>query len=201
MVAESRRERKKRQVRQQLTEAAVRLFGEQGYERTTVAQIAAAADVATKTFFNHFPSKEDVLFADSGRHAEIALGVIADRRPGEDAADLLLRVYEVMREDFVGQSAGRDPELMGAYARLLMSDPTLQALALRRSLDVQRRIADALVEAYPDTLDPVSASAAVGALVGAAQSAALRSMELGEPEEQFWASTRRGVEIGLRGLR
>ncbi|MCP2262182.1 transcriptional regulator, TetR family [Streptoalloteichus tenebrarius] len=200
MVAESRRERKKQQVRNQLVEAAIRLFGEQGYERTTVAQIAAAADVATKTFFNHFGSKEDVLFVDSGRHAEIALGVIADRGPDESPADLLLRLYEAMREDFLAQSAARDPELMRSYARLLMLEPALHALALRRSLDLQRRIADALAEAYPDTLDPVSASAVVGAMVGAAQGAALRSLELGESEERFWVTTRRGVEIGLYGF-
>lgn len=61
MDAISRRERKKQQTRQRLIEAALRLFQEQGYDDTTVEQIAAAADVAKGTFFNYFETKEAIL--------------------------------------------------------------------------------------------------------------------------------------------
>lgn len=200
-VVESRRERKKQQVRRQLAEAAIRLFSEQGYEGTTVAQIAAAADVATKTFFNYFPSKEDAVFADARRNAEIPMRVIADRRSGEAVADLLLRMYEEMRADYLSEGVERgDRELMGTYAQLLMSEPVLQARALHMTFKLQQEIADGLLGAYPNELDPITAAAVVGAVAGGAQLAALKSMELGEPEERFWAAMRRGVEIGLRGL-
>lgn len=53
----SRRERRKREVRDRIVQAAARLFQRQGFEATTVDQIAEAADVAQKTFFNHFPTK------------------------------------------------------------------------------------------------------------------------------------------------
>lgn len=200
-VVESRRERKKQQVRRQLAEAAIKLFSEQGYEGTTVAQIAAAADVATKTFFNYFPSKEHAVFADARRNAEIPLRVIADRRSGEAVTDLLLRMYEEMRADYLSEGVERgDRELMGTYAQLLMSEPVLQARALHMTFKLQQEIADGLLAAYPDELDPITAAAVVGAMAGGTQSAALKSMELGEPEERFWAAMRRGVEIGLRGL-
>ena len=57
----SRRERKKQDTRQRLLETALRLFREQGYDATTVEQIAEAADVAKGTFFNYFETKEAIL--------------------------------------------------------------------------------------------------------------------------------------------
>jgi AcrR family transcriptional regulator len=199
---ETRRERKKRQTRELLAETAIRLFGEQGYEQTTVAQIASAADVATKTFFNHFPSKEDVLFADTLRRGRVPLDVIADRRPGESPADVLIRAYDAMLADFEAQGVGRDgPALMETYAHLIMTVPSLQAKGLHLMFDLQREIAGALVKAYPDELDPISAAAAVGALMGATQGVGLASLELGQSEEEFWASMRRGLDVAVRGLR
>ena len=57
----SRRERKKRETHQRLLAGAMELFREQGYDATTVEQIADAADVAKGTFFNYFETKEAIL--------------------------------------------------------------------------------------------------------------------------------------------
>ena len=60
-----RRERKKLETRRSLRDNALRLFAEKGFERTTIEDITEAADVAQRTFFLHFASKEDVLLADA----------------------------------------------------------------------------------------------------------------------------------------
>jgi AcrR family transcriptional regulator len=65
----SRRERKKDETRERITQAAIELFSERGYEATTVDEIAAKADVAKGTFFNYFPRKESVFDALSEQRA------------------------------------------------------------------------------------------------------------------------------------
>ena len=76
----SRRERRKLEVRERILGAAIALFDARGFRETTVAEICVRADVAHKTFFNHFPSKNDLFRELAGRGLEQVLVDIEDAR-------------------------------------------------------------------------------------------------------------------------
>jgi len=63
-IALGLRERKKLKTKEAIQREALRLFQEQGYDETTIEQIAAAAEISPSTFFNYFPTKEDVVLFD-----------------------------------------------------------------------------------------------------------------------------------------
>ena len=84
------RERKKRQTRQAIAEAAAALFAERGFESVTVDEVARAADVSRQTVFNYFPSKEEMLFDRDAEIEAALLGAVRGRAPG-------MSVLEVFR--------------------------------------------------------------------------------------------------------
>ncbi|MBW6435835.1 TetR/AcrR family transcriptional regulator [Actinoplanes hulinensis] len=98
----SLRERKKLAAWRAIRAAALRLFDEQGYETTTIEQIAAAADVSRATFFNYFASKEALLFDQDPEARGQWRTLLESRQPGEPLWDaltaIMLDVNEAQRE-------------------------------------------------------------------------------------------------------
>jgi AcrR family transcriptional regulator len=76
----SRRERRKREVHERIVDAAVQRFERQGVEDTTVDEICAAADVAQKTFFNHFATRRDLVREIAAAFLAELLAIVAEIR-------------------------------------------------------------------------------------------------------------------------
>ncbi|GAA3428669.1 TetR family transcriptional regulator [Streptosporangium sandarakinum] len=90
------RERKKQKTRLALIDAALDLFAEQGYDATTVDQIAAAVDVSPRTFFRYFATKEDVALSLDADGQEILLAELAARPAEEPPFTALGRAMNTM---------------------------------------------------------------------------------------------------------
>ena len=87
----SLRERKKADTRARVMAVALRLFAERGFGPTTCEEIAAAADVAPRTFFRYFPTKADVLFGDHDDLLEALREALATRAPEEPVVRVVRR--------------------------------------------------------------------------------------------------------------
>lgn len=95
-----RRTRKRQATRQAISDAATRLFMEQGFDRVTVDQIAEAADVGRMTVFNHFPRKEDMFFDREGEAREMASAALRQRAEGVGPIEALrLLAHRMMEEE------------------------------------------------------------------------------------------------------
>jgi AcrR family transcriptional regulator len=101
---EGLRERKKRQTREAIADAAMALFRARGFDAVTIADIARAADVSGKTVFNYFPAKEDLVFREGGERRAALIDAIRNRAAG----DSLVAPFRAATMDFLDR-VERDP--------------------------------------------------------------------------------------------
>ncbi|MFC4128552.1 TetR/AcrR family transcriptional regulator [Nocardia rhizosphaerae] len=166
------RDRKKERTRRAILLAAVGLFEARGYEETTVAEIAAEAEVGTRTFFNYFASKEELLFPEPDDRVRAAVAAIATRRPGERPVEVLLRALRAAGDNPAEHLADDlDSRIAALRAQVSRTVPAVSGRAAHAQLIAQREIARHLHGAFPHELDEVGAAALVGAVVGAVSGA------------------------------
>jgi AcrR family transcriptional regulator len=133
------RERKKARTREALQEAAMELFTRQGFDGTTVEEIADACEVSPRTFFRYFPTKEDVLFADTEARRERLLTVLADRPAGEPPFAALHAAMRALAFDY------RDDRVaLVARSKVLEGSPQLQAYKAEHQHGWEAAVVDAL---------------------------------------------------------
>ncbi|WP_433162958.1 TetR family transcriptional regulator [Kribbella sp. CA-247076] len=134
------RERKKRETRQALAEAALRLALAKGADHVTVEEIAEAADVSVRTFFNYFPHKEHAILGRDPEHLERALDRMRTA-PADESP--LTTMWHVVSD--VLTNLEREGEL-SRRGELIMSSPTLLYQLMMSSFDDERQLTAALAE-------------------------------------------------------
>ncbi|MFF8903925.1 TetR family transcriptional regulator [Streptomyces olivaceoviridis] len=144
---ETLRERKKRRTRESLLRAALELFTTQGYEHTTVDEIAEAVDVSQRTFFRYFAGKEEVAFAVQNI-TEAAFVAAVRARPPHEAPMKALRQAFLEGWDAIRETVESivPVELYLRMYRTIESTPALLAAHLRRSAATEETIARLLAE-------------------------------------------------------
>jgi len=91
------RERKKQQTREKIERVALKLFADRGYDETTLAEIADAADISPRTIFAYFQSKEDILFSDEPSSVlERVKEMLEQRPPGATTLDVLRELISLL---------------------------------------------------------------------------------------------------------
>jgi AcrR family transcriptional regulator len=124
------RERKKQRTRQAIVDVGTDLFVRQGYQQTTLAQIAEAADVSPSTFFNYFGTKVDIVFCLFDTVIQSARRRIAERPEGEPAiqaiAAWLTEELESVEQPYEG-AIRRFPAIISSAPELLAEERLRQA--------------------------------------------------------------------------
>jgi AcrR family transcriptional regulator len=159
------RERKKAKTRAAIQEAALHLFDRQGYDATTVDQIAELAEVSQSTFFRYFPTKEDVVLHDRYDPLLLAdfLAQPAELGPIAALRRTLRAVFGTLPPDELAAERHR--------ATLIISVPELRARALDQLTSTLQPFTEAVAERTGRPVDDPAVRALTGAVLGVSMSA------------------------------
>ena len=157
----SLRERKKDRTRRTLQAEAVRLFTQQGFQATTIEEIAAAAEVAPRTFFRYFSSKEEVVFW--SEHQPMLAGHVAARPDDEPAFQALRRGLTDGLATFYDQDRDRLLE----RSKLACRTPALQPRWRQQQADLAAAMAQLLAHRLGGRADDLEVRAMAAAITAA----------------------------------
>ncbi|MEU2825754.1 TetR family transcriptional regulator [Streptomyces bacillaris] len=193
----SLRERKKQLTYRAISDAAIAMFLERGFDKVSVAEVAAAADISKPTLFRYFPAKEDLALHRFADHEDEAARVVDGRGPDESP-------LAVLHRHFLAGLDRRDPVTglcdvpqVLAFHRLLYGTPALVA----RLYAYQGRSEAALARALGDG---VAARLAAGQIVAVLRILAeenWRRIDAGESADAVYAGAVRAAEEAFVQLR
>ncbi|MEV6491212.1 TetR/AcrR family transcriptional regulator [Actinoplanes sp. NPDC051633] len=199
------RQQQKEQTRRRIAATAMQLFAERGFSQVTVAEVADAAGVTEKTVFNHFASKEDLVYAQDQAFETALLDAVTSRPPGISAFDAVRTFLLSTYARFPGEAAVQ--RRATALATLIAASPALRA----REREILARYATSLRDrlaadsgARPGDLRPAVAADAIIAVHQAVIAGHRAGLLAGEPTQRLSrrmrAAATEAFELLGRGL-
>lgn len=140
------RARKRERTRDAIGHAAVSLFLEHGFDRVSVNDIAAAAEVSKPTLFRYFPTKEDLVLHRFADHQGEAARVVRHRGPDAGPLDALHDHFRAGLDRYDPVTGLNDHPEVVAFHRLVFTTPSLAGRLTRYRLEDEEALADALGE-------------------------------------------------------
>lgn len=134
------RERKKDQTREALARAAFELFRTKGYEGTTVAEIARAANVSRRTFFRYYATKDALLFVEDSENLERFRELLGAPAPESKPLDRVRRACLALADDHMSER-----EQILARAQIIASSPVLNKQERQQDMLWEQAIAESLL--------------------------------------------------------
>ncbi|MEV5674595.1 TetR family transcriptional regulator [Streptomyces sp. NPDC052179] len=192
------RERKKQLTYQAVSDAAIAMFLERGFDKVSVAEVAAAADISKPTLFRYFPTKEDLALHRFADHEDEAARVVAGRAPEETPLIALHRHFLAGLEERDPVTGLCDAPEVLAFHRLLYGTPALVA----RLYAYQGRSEAALAHALGG--DGVAERLAAGQIIAVLRilaEANWRRIDAGESAGQVYAGAVRAADLAFAQLR
>ena len=181
------RERSKARRREAIIRAALELFADRGYDATTIADIAAAAEVAPRTVAMYFPSKQDIAMARFSQSIDELTSALREGSPGESGTAVISRWLQG------GADATEDLKLLSA--RMFAANPELNAL---RTARMASAIAEGAARIASDTGSaPSDPGPRLAAVATAAILIELTDIPPGPKRERATAVAMRFLEAGL----
>ncbi|MFF4404555.1 TetR/AcrR family transcriptional regulator [Streptomyces sp. NPDC001404] len=159
------RERKKQRTRQALSDVAIALFLEHGFDKVSVADIAAAAEVSKPTLFRYFPAKEDLVLHRIADHQGEAARVVRGREAGQSPLAALRTHFHARLDAHDPVTGFSDHPAVRALHDLLYGTPSLLARTLSFTARDEKELADALREAGDGAGDELVARLAAAQIV------------------------------------
>ncbi|WP_078863565.1 TetR/AcrR family transcriptional regulator [Streptomyces sp. AcH 505] len=191
------RARKKQQRYEAISEVAIALFLERGFDAVPVAEIAAAADVSKPTLFRYFPAKEDLVLHRVADHEDEAARVVAGRPDGVSALEALRRHFRAGLDRRDPVTGLNDHEQVLAYHRLLYGTPSLVA----RAYAYQQRSEDALAVALGGGIEGRLDAGQIVAVLRVLAMENWRRIAAGESAGQVYPDAVAAAEVAFERLR
>jgi AcrR family transcriptional regulator len=175
------RERKKQRTRETIERVALELFAERGYDETTLAEIAEAADVSRRTIFSYFENKEDILFCEEPAFIEHVKEMLENRPPGSTTVDTL--------REFIASVPPPDEQVL-LRKKVIAANPDLRMKMRAHIAGIESVLTESIAKdlgAGPDDVRP--------ALVAASMTAAFTAVRDRMEDAGDDSSHEQGMEI------